>query len=252
MRVHVLPAPAAGLPGHPFTGFVIDGRLAVDAGPLGSIPLGEQAAITHVLLTHAHIDHVAGLPIFLDNVYQLGAGCPQVFGLPHTLDALQSDLFNGRLMPDFIGMSRQMPPFVAVHPVVPDRPFAVGKYTVTPIPLRHTIPTVGYLVDDKTAAVAILTDTGPIPEVLTALANWPRLRAVFLECSFPERMAELADVSDHLTTAQFLAAVKQLPVGVRVYAVHVKPRYWDEVTAELVAGGLPNAAVGEPGMTVEV
>lgn len=252
MRVHVLPASAGGLPGHPLTGFVVDGRLAVDAGSLGSIPLGEQAAVAHVLLTHAHIDHVAGLPIFLDNVYQTGDRCPEVHALPHTLDALQSDLFNGRLMPDFIGMSRQMSPFVAVHPVVPDRPFAVAGYTVTPIPLRHTIPTVGYLIDDKSSAVAILVDTAPVPEVLAALANWPRLRAVFLECSFPNRLAGLADVTDHLTTEQFLAAVRRLPPGVRGYAVHVKPRHWDEVTAELLAGGLPNVAVGEPGMTVEV
>ena len=155
-------------------------------------------------------------------------------------------------MPDFIGMSRQMPPFVAVHPVTPDRPFAIGDYTVTPISLRHTIPTVGYLVDDNTSAVAVLTDTAPVPDVLTALANRPRLRAVFLECSFPNRMAELAGVSDHLTTSQFLAAVRRLPPDVQVYAVHVKPRYWQEVTRELMAGGLPNVAVSEPGMVVEV
>ncbi len=247
-----MPASAGGLPGHPLTGFVIDGRIAVDAGPLGSLPLDQQAAVSHVLLTHAHIDHVAGLPIYLDNVYQVGDQCPQVYALPHTLDALQSDLFNGRLMPDFIGMSRTVPPFVAVHPVVPDRPFAVGQYAITPIPLRHTIPTVGYLIDDKTSAVAILTDTGPIPEVLTALANWPRLRAVFLECSFPDRMTELAGISSHLTTTQFLTAAKRLPSGVRVFAVHVKPRFWGDVTSELKAGGLANVAVGEPGMTVEV
>lgn len=252
MRVHILPAADAGAPGHPLTGFVVDGTLAVDAGPLGSLPLDQQAAVSHVLLTHAHIDHIAGLPVFLDNVYQTGLGCPAVFALPHTLDALQSDVFNGRLMPDFIGMSKTMPPFVVVHPVVPDRPFAVGKYTVTPIPLRHTIPTVGYLIDDKTSAVAILTDTGPVPEVLTALANWPRLRAVFLECSFPNALTDLAGVTCHQTTGQFLAGVKLLPPGVPVYAVHVKPRYWTEVTGELAADRLPNVTVGTAGLTVTV
>jgi ribonuclease BN (tRNA processing enzyme) len=249
MRVHILPA--GGSPGHPLTGFVVDGTLAVDAGPLGSAPLAEQAAVSHVLLTHAHIDHVAGLPVFLDNVYQMGVCCPDVFALPHTLDALQRDLFNGRLMPDFIGMSKQMPPFVSVHPVTPDRPFAVGTYTVTAIPLKHTIPTVGYLIDDKTTAVAILTDTGPVPEVLAALAKWPRLRAVFLECSFPNAMGELAGVTGHQTTGQFLAGARLLPAAVRVYAVHVKPRYWAEVTGEL-AGAPANVAVGVAGMTVEV
>lgn len=253
MRVHILPASAAGTPGHPLTGFVIDGRLAVDAGPLGSVGTAdEQAQITDVLLTHAHIDHIAGLPIFLDNVYRLAPACPAVHALPATLDALQSDIFNGRLMPDFIDMSRRMEPFVSVCPVVPDRPFAVGRYTVTPIPLRHTIPTVGYLIDDKTAAVAVLTDTGPVPEVLAALAHWPRLRAVFLECSFPDHMTELAGVTQHHTVGQFAEAVKQLPPTVRAFAVHVKPRYWNEAIAELSAFGLPNVTVGVGGLVVEV
>jgi 3',5'-cyclic-nucleotide phosphodiesterase len=253
MRVHILPASAAGTPGHPLTAFVIDGVMAIDAGPLGSVgTVAEQAKVDHVLLTHAHIDHVAGLPVFVDNVYRMGANCPAVHALPATLDALQSDIFNGRLMPDFIGMSGRMPAFLTVHPVTADRPFAVGGYTVTPIPLRHTIPTVGYLVDDKADAVAILTDTGPVPEVLTAVAKWPRLRAVFLECSFPTAMGELAGITQHLTSGQFLAGARLLPPAVRVFAVHVKPRYWAEVTAEVAAGGLANVSVGEAGRVVEV
>lgn len=252
MRVHILPASAAGTPGHPLTGFVIDGRLAVDAGPLGCVgTVGEQAAVLDVLLTHAHIDHVAGLPVFLDNIYRMTDHCPAVYGLPDTLAAVQSDIFNDRLMPDFVGMSGRMEPFLTLHPVVPDRPFAVGPYTVTPIPLKHTIPTVGYLIDDKTSAVAILTDTGPIPEVVTAVSHWPRLRAVFLECSYPNRLAELARVTCHQTTGQFCAAARLLPT-VPVFAVHVKPRFYAEVTAELAACGLPHASVGEGGRVVEV
>ena len=49
--------------------------------------------------------------------------------------------------------------------------------------------------DDKVSAVAVLTDTGPVPEVVEALAHWPRLRAVFLECSFPDHKTELAGVT---------------------------------------------------------
>jgi ribonuclease BN (tRNA processing enzyme) len=253
MRVHILPGSSAGTPGHPLTGFVIDGRLAVDAGPLGSVGTAEeQARIANVLITHAHIDHVAGLPVFLDNVYRMGESCPAVYALPDTLGAIQTDIFNGRLMPDFIGMSRRMEPFVSVHPVEENRPFAVGRYTVTPIPLRHTIPTVGYLIDDKTDAVAVLTDTGPIPEVLGAVAKWPRLRAVFLECSFPNALEELARVTQHQTVSQFIAGAGLFPPAVRVFAVHVKPRYWAEVTAELAAAGLPNVTVGGGGRVVEV
>jgi ribonuclease BN (tRNA processing enzyme) len=248
MRVQVLPA--GPCPGHALTGLLIDGVLAVDAGPLGVFgPVDEQARVADVLLTHSHIDHVAGLPVFLDNVYRVCPDCPTVHAQPETLHALQSDLFNDRLMPDFIGMSRTMSPFVKVSEVHPPRPFAVGRYAVTPLPVKHTVPTVGYLIDDREAAVAVVTDTLPVPDVFEPLARWPRLRAVFLECSFPRRLADLAALTHHHATDDFLAAARRLPADVPVYAIHIKPRFWDEVTAELRAAGLPNVRVGEPGMT---
>ncbi len=251
MRVQVLPA--GPCPGHALTGLLIDGVLAVDAGPLGSFgPVDEQARVADVLLTHSHIDHVAGLPVFLDNVYRACPDCPTVHALPETLHALQSDLFNGRLMPDFIGMSRTMPAFVKTSEVHPHRPFAVGRYTVTPLPVNHTVPTVGYLIDDGETAVAVVTDTLPVPEVFERIARRPRLRAVFLECSFPRRLADLATLTHHHATDDFLAAARRLPADVTVYAIHIKPRYWDEVTAELRAAGLPNVRIGEPGAVVEV
>lgn len=252
MRVQVMPASAAGTPGHPLTGFVIDGRLAVDAGPLGCVgTVEDQANIADVLLTHAHIDHVAGLPIFLDNVYRLRDRPPAVYGLPETLAALRADVFNGRLMPDFVGMSERMPPFLTLHPVTPDRPFAAGGYTVTPIPMKHTIGTVGYLIDDRESAVAVITDTGPIPDTLTALSHWPRLTAVFLECSYPDRLADLAELTHHQTVTQFVAGARLFPPDVRVYAVHVKPRYADEVRADLAKHGLPADVIAEGGRVVE-
>ena len=250
MRVHVLPA-AAGSPGHPLTGLVIDRRLAVDAGPLACGPVAEQADIADVLLTHSHIDHVAGLPLFLDNVYGLRPAPPAVYALPETLAALTGDVFNNRLWPDFVGMGERMPPFVTLHPLTPDRPRAVGAYTVTPIPMNHGIPTAGYLIDDRTAAVAVLTDTAPLPDTFAAVARWPRLRAVFLECSFPDRMAELARVSFHLTAGQFAAAARLFPKGVRVFAIHVKPAFADEVKADLRGHGLPADAVADGGKVWE-
>jgi ribonuclease BN (tRNA processing enzyme) len=133
--------------------------------------------------------------------------------------------------------------------VVPDRPFAVGRYAVTPIPLDHVVPTVGYLIDDRTSAVAILTDTAPVPAVLEPLARWPRLRAVFLECSYPRRLTDLAGLTKHLTTDQFAEAARAFPASVRVFATHVKPRYHAEVVAELAELGF---AAAEGGAVVEV
>lgn len=73
MRLHVVTG-SANCPGHPLSCLLIDDRVAVDAGALGWFaPPETQALVQHVLLTHSHIDHTAGLPIFLDNVYGLSS-----------------------------------------------------------------------------------------------------------------------------------------------------------------------------------
>ena len=198
MRVQVC-RPAADCPGHPTTTLVIDGELALDAGALGWFaPPDEQARVRHVLLTHSHIDHVAGLPIFIDNVYQLRDEPPIVLGTPATLRALQSHVFNDTLMPDFVELGRRMPPFFQWQSLTPGVPVSLGRYTATPHAVDHTVPTVAFTIDDGTDAVAVVTDTAPVPALLELLASWPRLVAVYLEASFPTRMARLARLYDDL------------------------------------------------------
>lgn len=231
MRVRVLGAAPGG--GFPLTGVLVNDDLAVDAGPLGhAAPVSELAKVRDVLLTHAHIDHVAGLPIFLDAVYGLGPP-PAVWGIRHTLDAVRSALFNGVLWPDFVAMSGRMSPFLTLHEIIPDRQVTVGRYTVTPLEVDHVVPTVGYVVDDGQVAMAMLTDTAPVPTVLDRLATWNRLKLVLLEASFPDSEARLAATSKHLTVGQFCSLAARLPSRVMVRAIHVKPRWASEIAARV-------------------
>ena len=247
MHLEVL-ATGSPAPGHALTGFLLDGTLAIDAGPLGTFgTLAQQAAIEHVLLTHAHIDHVAGLPILLDTVYRQRSSPPVVHATKPTLEILQQDLFNDRLMPDFIGLSNLMSPFLQLKEIEPNRPFRIGQWSITALPVDHTIPTVAYLIDDQTSAVAIVTDTAPIPNILQPLARWPRLKAVFLECSFPSRLHDLAMVSKHLTTNTFAEMVRYLPTTLPVYAIHIKPRFYEEIAVELAELKLPNVHIADAG-----
>lgn len=252
MQVRVVGA-AAAVAGHPLSTFVIDGVLAVDAGALGWFDAPEvQARVRDVLLTHAHIDHVAGLPGLLENVYRLSTAPPTVHGSDATLAALQNHLFNDVLMPDFIGMSRHLPPFLKVVPIAERQAFPVGPYSVTALDVDHTVPTLAFVIDDGTSAVAFVTDTGPIPLVLADLIPHPRLKAVFLEASFPNSMNQLAAVSKHLTSAQFLEAARHFPPSVPVYAIHMKVRFFDEIRGELLAAGLPNVRIAGTGQVIEV
>lgn len=253
MRVRVI-GDASSTPGFSLSTFVIDEVLALDAGALGWFDTPErQAQVRDILLTHAHLDHIAGLANFIENVYGLAPTAPRVHAPEPVLRTLREHLFNDQLLPDFVRLSEPPAmPFLELCPIVAEKPYTLGRFHVAAFHLDHTVPTVGYAVNDEKNTIALVTDTAPVPAAMALLARVPQLRAVFLEASFPSDMAQLAAVTKHHTAGQFLAAAKQLPPTVQVFAVHVKPRHVEAITAEIVAAALPNVHVAVPGQVVEV
>jgi ribonuclease BN (tRNA processing enzyme) len=235
---------AAGVPRQYLTSVLIDESVVLDAGGIGLYRTPqEQARVRHLLLSHTHIDHLATLPIFLENAYEGHGEGVAVYGSAAVLDCLQRDIFNNRLWPDFIALSQRDRSFLKLVPFEPGETIAVDGLHITAVALDHVVPTVGFLVADGRATVAYVTDTAPTEEIWRRCNAAPDLRAVFLEATFPNELAALADVSKHLTPATFAAEVAKLSRPVRVLAIHLKARFHDQVAAELQALGLPNVEV---------
>lgn len=74
MRFSLLPSSTAADSAYQFLSTIlIDNRLAFDAGSLGFWgDLNAQMQIKDVVISHTHIDHLASLPIFLENQYGQG------------------------------------------------------------------------------------------------------------------------------------------------------------------------------------
>ena len=233
-------------------GFLVNDEVAIDAGPLGLLAdLRKQERVRHVFITHEHIDHIATLPIFLENVYEPGPDCVELLAVEDVLDFIHHDIFNGRDWPDFFAHSTGADRFVRGTPLVLCEPVVRAGLTVTPIPVSHCVDTLGFLIDDGRAAVAIPSDTGPTDAIWNHLRQCPRLDAVFLEVSFPNAHAELAFTTGHHCPATFAAEVTKLGRDVRWIVVHRKSRYADEITRELEALRLPNVEFVKPGMVYE-
>ena len=229
--------------------YVVNGCLAIDAGCLGfGFPLAAQKQVTDLFLSHCHLDHVASLPIFLDNVFEHGPECVVVHGSEQTLAVLQEDILNDRLWPDFVTLSTPTSAFLKLHELVAFQPVTVGTLRVTPLPLIHVVSVFGFLIEDPTAAVAIVSDTHSGSGVWAHLAQIPNLKAVLLECSFPDELDWLADKALHLIPRSFAAEIQSLPTTVRVIAIHIKPAWYDRVVKELLALGLPNIEIGQTGV----
>ena len=231
--------------------FLINDCVAIDAGSLGFWgDVQQQSRVRHVFLTHAHLDHLASLPVFLENVFTDGTDPVSVYGPNEVLHVLQTDIFNDRVFPDFVRLSRTYKPFLKLRPLDSGATVAVAGLRVTMIPVDHVVPTAAYLIGDDISTIAIVTDTAPTTAIWAELRQTTNLKAVFLEATFPRSMAWLANLSKHLSTDTFAQEVRQVPPGVPMYAIHLKAKYHAQIVAEL-AEVAPAVWVCAPGRVYE-
>jgi ribonuclease BN (tRNA processing enzyme) len=221
------------------TCFLIDGESALDAGSLTeALPLAAQRRIRRVVLTHAHLDHVAALPFLLENLY--GRREPlEVFAPAPVLAVLRRDLFNGRLWPDFTRLPSRSNPTLRYRAIAPERPFRAGGLSWTAIPVDHLVPAYGYAVAKAGRAVLFSGDTQPTSRLWIYARRVPNLKAIFLEASFSDAQAAVARASCHLTPRQLPGELAKAPGRVPVYLYHMKPPSLPRIRREVEALGEP-------------
>lgn len=247
MRIELLPSSVPVSDAQFLTSYLVGDEVAIDAGAVGLVDLERQRRLRHVFVTHEHLDHIATLPVLLENVYEPNPESVELLASRKVLDFLHADIFNGRIWPDFFAISQPDDAFVTTTTLEPFKPVSRAGLTVTPVPVSHDAPTLGMVVTDGRSTVAFPSDTGPTVELWQHLATVPNLRAVFLETSFPNALAGLAARVGHHCPATFAAEVKKLKRDVRWIVVHRKPRYATEIARELSALGLAHVEFVKPG-----
>ena len=223
MRIQVLGAAGGELREHGSTCFLVDGRLALDAGALTSrLDLADLDRIDNVLLTHAHLDHVKDVPLLADLMVGRRRRPVTVHASPVATSTLRRSLFNGRLWPDFTRIPSATRPVVRLE--------------------------TGFVISRGSSAFAISGDTGPTVAFWREVNRAPRLSAILVETSFPNRMQRLADRSGHLTPRTLVGELSKLERrGVPVYLYHLKPAFEAELRAEIADLGLPGVTVLKSG-----
>jgi len=236
VQIRVLGAYGGSTPRHRQTSFLIDGTVALDAGALtSSLDLEEQAKVRAILVTHSHMDHVNSLPFLVENVFGKVDGPIEVIAPPEVVASLQTHLFNNDLWPDFTRIPNHLLPVVSFRAVEPGVPFRVNGLTATAVPVSHVVPTYGYVISNGHASVIFSGDTGPTDEIWRVAARVEGLAAIFVECSFPDALQEIADVSKHLTPSTLLKELSKFPRNVPVNVYHMKPPNAAAIAAELAA-----------------
>ena len=246
MKVNILGSSIGGQVSQQYAiSYIINDVVAIDAGCLGfAWPLKVQKDVKHVFLSHSHSDHIASLPLFVENVYEPGPNCPVIFGNPSVLECLQDDVFNNRVWPNFIALGKIETPFLDLKPFDAGDQITLGDLTITAVAVDHIVPTLGFIVEDAESAVVFGCDSGPTDRLWELANQNPKLKAVYLEASFPNAMEWLAKVSKHLTPEMFLAEYRKLDTEVTVVAIHIKAAFREQVIHELLELKLPRLEIG--------
>jgi ribonuclease BN (tRNA processing enzyme) len=252
MKVQVLGAYGGELGPFRSTAFLLRDRVLLDAGGAsGTLDLDAVRRVEAIVLTHAHLDHIASIPFLLD--VRIGSPTLEVYAIGHTIEVLKAHLFNDRVWPDFTRIPDARNPLLRYHEIEAGRDFKVGDLRFRAAAVDHSIPTVGYFVFDGRSTVLFSADTGPTDRIWRTLSETRDVRAVFLEVSFPARLEGIARQSKHLSTSMVPGEVRKMPAGTPVLLNHLKPAFLDELHRELapVLREHPNIRLAEQGRTYE-
>lgn len=235
MKIRVLGAYGAeGLAQRP-SAFLVNDTILIDGGTVGgALSRSEQLVIEHALISHSHLDHIAGLAFLTETLALCDAPKPlTISSLEPVVKALRSTVFNDTLWPDFSQLPTPGNPIVKYRAMVEEVEQPVGDLWVTAVGVNHTVPCSGFIVHDGTSGIVYSGDTGPTDALWKAAARLRSLRAVIIECAFPNRLGQLADLARHMTPALIQRELDKLPVDAPVLVYHVKPQFQDEIGDEL-------------------
>jgi ribonuclease BN (tRNA processing enzyme) len=230
------------------TSYLINDTVAIDAGCIGLYGSpDDQSRIENVFLTHSHADHIGTLPIFLENTFRTEGEDILIHGHADTVQALQQDIFNDRIWPDYFRFSSREKPRLRLNVLEQEKTVTAGGLKITPVTVNHVISTFGYIVEDSRSVVVFGADSGPTARIWDIARRNDQLKTAFIEVTFPNEMEALAVKLGHLTAGLFAAEIVKLPPEVSVIATHIKPRYHQTIIAELEALQLPHVVIGIPG-----
>jgi ribonuclease BN (tRNA processing enzyme) len=235
------------------TCFLIDDRVTVDAGSIAiALTDGQRNTVRDVIVTHPHMDHIASLPIFVDDLFAQLEQPVRIHATPEVIALLERDVFNGNVYPRFSELENSNGRVMEYIPIRVGEEFQVAHLQVTAVGVNHIVPTIGLLVSDGKATVAFSSDTAQTDDFWTLTNNAPQLDALLIEASFPNSMHQLAEVSKHLTPATLGAELQKLNhKGMDILAVHLKAAYRDTLIKELAALGISNLTAMDPGRIYE-
>lgn len=218
--------------------FLLDDFLLLDAGSVSrSLSSEAQNKISHIFLSHAHLDHIKSIPFLIDNInIKNRKKSITIYSGREVIGDLKKHIFNNRIWPDFSAIPSKEQGFLRYHPISTRGYTSVGKYRVYASRVSHTVPAYGFLIEDPKGHCLVYSgDSGPTEKLWQRLKG-RRIKALIIEVSFPNARQKLALLSGHLTPGLLKKEIQKMPVvPEKIYITHLKKGYSKAIKKELEA-----------------
>ncbi|QCU90339.1 HD domain-containing phosphohydrolase [Thiomicrorhabdus sediminis] len=229
--------------------FKLGKHILVDAGHV-VVPLGDDCAnIEHVLLTHAHFDHIRDLPFMVETYFMQRSKPLKIYGLSQTLQAVKMHMFNDVIWPAFQNIKHPVYDKNCIEfiEIETKRPFYLQDIEFEAFSTNHVEGACGFIIRHENKACILSSDTYLSEDLTEAITTTENLTSLFIEVSFPSYMSGLAEVSRHLTPKTLQQQLSAIEKPIDVYLFHLKPCYEKQIKEEIQAlfkGSLPYRIAG--------
>ena len=236
MRIRILGCSGGIGAGSLTSAMLIDDDVLIDAGTgIGDLALEDLDSIRHVFLTHAHLDHVAGLPMLVDRVFDENFDEPlTVYAREETLRAVQEHLFNGIIWPDFSELPTADNPMLRYHPCRPGDTINIQHRDFYAVDVLHSVPSLGYTVQNSGGAFAVSGDTKANETLWPVLNACEDLRLLVIEVSFPDEMEELATEAGHYCPRTLTRDLRRLRHSPEIWLTGMKPGKEEAILEQVI------------------
>lgn len=234
MQIRILGASGGIGNGARTTSLLVDDRILIDAGTgVADLPLEQMAAIDHIFLTHAHLDHVTCIPFLADSVGGRRREPIVVHAQAATLEVLRRHVFNNALWPDFTVIPSPQQPYLRFEELAPGASLALDGRRLESVPVSHSIPAVGYLVGNGHASLAFSGDTSVTEHFWERLNRCNDLKYLLIETSFTDEEEALSRLSGHLCPRLLAQELAKFTRPATIYITHLMPGEEQTIMGEI-------------------
>jgi len=225
MRIRTLGCSGGIGAGSRTSAMLIDNDVLIDAGTgIGDLGLSDLNEIRHVFLTHAHLDHIAGLPMLIDANFEENFEQPvTVYAREETLEAIKAHLFNDVIWPDFAKIPNADRAILQYVVCNPGDTVTIDHRDFNAIDVSHSVPSLGFTVQNSGGVFAVSGDTKTNETLWPALNAVDDLRVLVIEVSFPNEQESLATTAGHYCPETMCRDLRRLRHNPEIWLTGMKP-----------------------------